>query len=169
MNTLCLLFGHPVAPSHFVEKPAKNCRCNAELRRDDTLTRIRHHASCFLKGHEYRKLGQRSGYEDFGCIQCGHPLLLREGEPSPETVLKKKVRYRCNVFGHKHLEEVSTRYGRVEYACACGHSFLKEEAGLKEINHPLRCFFLGHWVRYLGERSGASDYTCIHCGHLFYW
>ncbi len=41
------------------------------------------------------------------------------------TTFKKKVRYLCGLFGHR-VRHVTTRDGYEEFACFCGHSFLKE-------------------------------------------
>ena len=62
------------------------------------------------------------------CVRCGHPLLFHEDVDPYTTRLtfQKKVRYLCGLFGHR-VDTVATRDGFVEYACHCGHTFLRAE------------------------------------------
>lgn len=78
----------------------------------------------------------------------------------------KKVRYLCGLFGHR-VQEVAVRDGFTEYACHCGHSFLKRTSGETKIRHPLLCFFRAHRVRFLAKRCGYAEYVCEDCGHPF--
>ena len=41
---------------------------------------------------------------------------------------------------------VASRQGFHEYACDCGHSFLKAEPGRSEVKHPPVCLFAGHFL-----------------------
>ena len=79
---------------------------------------------------------------------------------------RKKVRYLCGLFGHR-VHHVGARDGFVEYACHCGHSFLKDEAPVRVIRHPMICVASGHYVRYVASRAGYSEYVCRNCGHPF--
>jgi hypothetical protein len=102
------------------------------------------------------------------CVKCGHPLVYPAGtDPFVDRgVFTKKVRYRCGLFGHR-VQAVATRDGFTEYACGCGHSFLKSSSGEKKIRHPLLCFFRAHRVRFLARRCDYAEYICDDCGHPF--
>jgi hypothetical protein len=117
------------------------------------------------------------------CRQCGHPLLFdAERDPyAASPTFKKKVRYLCGLFGHR-ARHITTRDGFQEYACFCGHSFLKGEskdsplqdtveAGLqtrlRKIFHPAICVVSGHFMRFLTRRGGYAEYVCRNCGHPF--
>lgn len=78
----------------------------------------------------------------------------------------KKVRYLCGLFGHR-VTRVAARDGFVEYACACGHSFLKRADAAGTIRHPLVCFFFAHRIVFLTRRAGYAEYVCRDCGHPF--
>ena len=78
----------------------------------------------------------------------------------------KKVRYACGLFGHR-VRAVSERDGFVEYACFCGHSFLKGAEGARTIRHPLVCFFFAHRILFVTTREGYAEYVCRDCGHPF--
>ncbi|MBI2066858.1 MAG: hypothetical protein HYT77_02455 [Deltaproteobacteria bacterium] len=128
---------------------------------------IWHVVSCFFSGHTYQEVGFREGHREYVCGRCGHPLLLTESQESPGKSFKKRVRYLCNFFGHKEVHKVSSRKGMTEYACRCGHSFLKKESDLKEVKHPAICFFVGHYIRFVEERFAKNEYLCRNCGHTF--
>jgi hypothetical protein len=130
--------------------------------------RIWHVLSCFFGGHTYERLGQREGHNEYTCLDCGHPLLFSvDKDPYiGKGRFLKKVRYLCNLFGHK-VHEVCQRHGYTEYACDCGHSFLKEESGLPTVTHPLICTFLGHYIHEIDRRDGVSETLCRNCGHTF--
>jgi hypothetical protein len=51
--------------------------------------------------------------------------------------------------------------------CPCGHSFMKGRRHLDRITHPLSCTLRGHYVRWMGDRLGFSEYVCSVCGHTF--
>src|SRR5262249_41966879 len=106
--------------------PDRSCRCGTPyLSRTGSITRVRHTLSCFLGHHQYEPLADRDGSREYVCVQCGHPLVFRDGhDPYRErTQFKKKVRYLCGLFGHR-VAPVTIRDGFAEYACHCGHTFL---------------------------------------------
>ncbi len=168
---LCALFGHHVDNLAFEasQTGARHCRCGEEfLHEDCAVTRIRHNVSCFLFGHRYVMTGERDGHHEYVCFPCGHPLLFEKGR-DPYVRRKrfsKKVRYLCNLFGHR-VRRVAQRRGLTEYACDCGHSFLKREQHAEVVKHPLTCLFAGHSVRFVERRGSFAEYLCGHCGHTF--
>jgi hypothetical protein len=167
----CAVWGHHV-DNHVFKRATgeqRNCRCGAEyLGEDRSLTHVRHTLSCFLGKHDYEKLADRDGCHEYVCTQCGHPLLF-EAEYDPYSAspkFKKKVRYLCGVFGHR-ARHVTTRDGFQEYACFCGHSFLKETQVWGKIRHPAICVVTGHRIQFLTKRGGFAEYVCKDCGHPF--
>ena len=164
LAVVCFLFGHrPATPDR--------CRCGAAvLPQDGTRTRVRHVLSCFFLGHHYVRLGARHGHHEYTCLDCGHPLLFRATRDPYATRERflKKVRYLCNLFGHR-VHTVTRRAGLTEYACNCGHSFLREEADLERVTHPPVCLVAGHFVRFLEERRGHVEHVCEGCGHTFFF
>ncbi len=159
----CRLWGHHVDNRSFREKTGsqRSCRCGERyLRTDGSHTRVRHTLSCFLGHHTYVRIADRDGHHEYVCLQCGHPLMFGEdGDPYGATEeFKKKVRYLCGLFGHR-VHRVTSRDGFVEYACHCGHSFLKEEGPIQVIRHPVICVAAGHFVRYERSRGGIRS-TC---------
>ena len=172
----CLVWGHHVDNHVFKQAggPHRRCRCGAHyLAEDRSLTHVRHTLSCFLGTHEYEKLADRHGCHEYVCVQCGHPLLF-DAEHDPYAgapAFKKKIRYLCGLFGHR-VRHVATRDGFEEFACFCGHSFLKsvEEAppsNTSKIRHPAICVVSGHRICYVTRRGGFAEYVCRDCGHPF--
>lgn len=160
---LCLLFGHQAGN--------RRCRCGAEvLSAGGSYAHIRHNLTCFFGGHRYRLAGARDDHNEYVCIACGHPLLLlRESDGRPRHgVFKKYIHYSCGLLGHR-VRLVALRDGFSEYACDCGHSFLKEAQGLLKIRHPWICLLSGHSVRFLRRRGGHAEFLCRNCGHPFLW
>jgi DNA-directed RNA polymerase subunit RPC12/RpoP len=159
----CFLFGH-----HGGGRP---CRCGADiLNTDGSYTHVRHNLVCFFGGHRYRLAGTRNEHNEYVCIQCGHPLLIgRKSDDLPsQGIFKKYIHYSCGPLGHR-VHQVGNRDGLHEYACYCGHSFLKQQAGLSKIRHPWICLLSGHSVWYLGRRFGQAEFLCRNCGHPFYF
>lgn len=166
---LCVLFGHQVDNRRFKAEGRLRCPCGKPvLREDGSRTRISHTVSCFFLGHHYQRIITRSGYTEYACTTCGHPLLFSEkGDPfCHRSHFKKKVRYICNLFGHD-TRKVAGRHGLHEYACLCGHSFLKNQEMNGIIKHPLICLFAGHLVSFVGRRAGFVEHLCQNCGHTF--
>jgi len=167
----CKLWGHHVDNRSFRQKAGsqRSCRCGEPyLMTDGSHTRVRHTLSCFLGHHTYVRMADRDGHHEYACLQCGHPLMFAaEGDPyAAAGIFKKKVRYLCGLVGH-HVHRVTSRDESVEYACHCGHSFLKAEGPIQVIRHPLICVAAGHFVRYVCSRAGYSEYVCRNCGHPF--
>jgi hypothetical protein len=171
LRASCALWGHHV-DNHMFERAstrARRCRCGAAyLAEDGGVTRVRHTLSCFLGHHTYERLIDRHGCHEYVCVQCGHPLLFRvDADPyAAERQFAKKVRYLCGLFGHR-VAVAATRDGFVEYACHCGHSFLKSDSARSTIRHPIVCVVFGHWIRFVTRRSGFAEYVCRRCGHPF--
>ena len=168
----CLLFGHKVSNSIFslLRGAAKQCNCGVPYLSHCEETRVSHTVSCFLAGHRYIRIAVRSGHNEYVCVRCGHPLLFRiDRDPySTRTIFVKKVRYLCNLFGHR-VHAVASRCDLHEYACDCGHSFLKAEAERREVKHPAVCLFAGHFLRFTERRGDYDEYFCRNCGHTFYF
>ena len=172
----CAVLGHHVDNHVFKQagRDGRRCRCGSEyLAEDRSITHVRHTLSCFLGKHDYEKLGDRHGCHEYVCRQCGHPLLFDAARDpyAASPNFKKKVRYLCGLVGHR-VRHVATREGLEEYACFCGHSFLKsvEEAPpsrVGKLRHPAVCVISGHFIRFLAKRGGFAEYVCVNCGHPF--
>ena len=167
----CRVWGHQVDNHRFRRSRQRERRClcgSTYLAEDNSTTHVRHTLSCFLGHHTYAKLGDRAGHHEYVCVQCGHPLLF-EAARDPYTgsgVFDKRVRYRCGLFGHR-VHHVTDRDGFSEYACHCGHTFLKHQGELRHITHPMICVVSGHRIRYVSGREGYAEYVCRDCGHPF--
>jgi DNA-directed RNA polymerase subunit RPC12/RpoP len=167
----CTVWGHQVDNHRFQESahPERRCTCGtAYLGMDGSLTHVRHTLSCFFGHHTYTKLIERDGHREYVCVQCGHPLLFEtDKDPYQDSALfNKKVRYLCGLFGHA-VHTVTDRDGYREFACHCGHTFLKPREQATHINHPAICVFSGHRIKYLTARGGYLEYVCRDCGHPF--
>ncbi len=165
----CALLGHDVDMLSWHNCSACCRRCATPfLSTREGDTRIGHVVSCFLFGHNYHLMGTRDGHNEYVCSRCGHPLLFAIAhDPYRECfVFKKKVRYLCNLFGHK-VHQLTNRSSFTEYACDCGHSFLKRRTGMVVVKHPLVCFLAGHFVRFVEMRNGYAEFFCRNCGHTF--
>lgn len=167
----CAVWGHHV-DNHAFERAAgrgRQCRCGEPyLAEDRSLTRVRHTLSCFLGHHTYKRLIDRHRCHEYVCVQCGHPLLFREDRDpfAAQASFRKKVRYLCGLLGHR-VEAVASRDGFTEYACHCGHTFLRAAPDLVTIRHPAVCVLFGHWISYVTRRGGFAEYMCRNCGHPF--
>ena len=137
----CSVWGHQVDNHRFrLESPAAGCRecpCGASyLAEDGSFTHVRHTLTCFFGHHTYTKVVDRDGHREYACVDCGHPLLFHaDHDPYAESaIFNKKVRYLCGLFGHR-VHAVADRDGFREFACHCGHSFLKPEGDRKAAHH----------------------------------
>lgn len=163
----CRLFGHRVHNRAFFEHGHACTRCHEPILEHGATTRVGHTLSCFLNVHTYDLLAERDGHREYVCVRCGHPLLFRlDEDPYGAEPFTKKVRYFCSLFGHD-VHHVATREGQEEYACGCGHSFLKWDDALSHITHPLVCFFQGHRIEWFANRGMLDEYVCRDCGHPF--
>jgi DNA-directed RNA polymerase subunit RPC12/RpoP len=167
----CAAWGHHVDNREFRSSAARDrcCRCGAEyLGTTGQATRVGHTLSCFLGHHTYQRLIDRDGYHEYVCVRCGHPLLFAaDTDPyASSSSFDKKVHYLCGLLGHR-VRAVTTRQGLVEYACFCGHTFLRAERNLTVIRHPAICVVAGHWITFVAKRAGYSEYICRSCGHPF--
>lgn len=166
----CALWGHHVDNHRLAAGlDERSCRCGQPyLSRTGSITRVRHTLACFLGHHHYEPLVDRDGSREYVCVQCGHPLVFRDGQDPyrQERHFRKKVRYLCGLFGHR-VEPVANRDGLTEYACHCGHTFLKPASDRTTIRHPMICVFFGHYVRYVTGRRDFDEFLCVNCGHPF--
>jgi hypothetical protein len=170
MRLSCAVWGHVVDNDAFRRGPrSRRCRCGAGyLPENGSATHVRHTLSCFLRHHTYARLAGRDGVHEYVCVRCGHPLVYPAAfDPFAERQrFAKKVRYACGLFGHR-VQAVAERDGFIEYACFCGHSFLKKSGGARTIRHPLVCFFFAHRIVFVTARAGYAEYVCEDCGHPF--
>ena len=168
-QVVCALFGHDVDGISWQTSGAGCRRCGAHfLPASECESRISHTVSCFLCGHAYHRIGTRDGHNEYTCVRCGHPLLFAIAcDPYRELLaFTKKVRYFCNLFGHE-VHQVSTRGSLIEYACDCGHAFLKRQVGMTIVKHPLICLLAGHFLHFFEVRNGYAEFHCRNCGHTF--
>lgn len=167
----CIVWGHQVDNHRFRREAGleRRCQCGEDyLAEDGSHTHVRHTLSCFIGHHTYTKLIDRDGHHEYVCVQCGHPLLFAAGHDpyTASQIFDKKVRYLCGLFGHR-VHHVTDRHGFSEYACHCGHSFLKVQGDMAHITHPMICVASGHRIRYVESRGGYAEYVCRDCGHPF--
>jgi predicted RNA-binding Zn-ribbon protein involved in translation (DUF1610 family) len=170
MRLSCALWGHVVDNEVFrLGSASRRCRCGVGyLEANGSVTHVRHTLSCFLRHHTYVRLTDRDGVHEYVCTRCGHPLVYPALEDpfANRERFGKKVRYACGLFGHR-VRDVASRDGFVEYACGCGHSFLKPSSGARKIRHPLVCFFFAHRILFVTMRAGYAEFVCRDCGHPF--
>lgn len=166
----CTLLGHKVDHTRIAGKTGTPCvRCGAAiLDYGPTVSRVAHTLSCFFGWHHYIPRGTRAQHNEYVCERCGHTLLFAlESDPySSHNKFKKKVAYVCGLLSH-HVHVVEKRSKATEYACRCGHPFLKAQADLKMIRHPISCVLLGHSVTVNDTRDAWAEYVCLRCGHPF--
>lgn len=166
----CTLLGHKVHHTTIAPDASARCaRCGAViLDRVRGASRVAHTLSCFFGWHHYIPVASRAAHNEYVCERCGHPLLFELGR-DPYTghdKFRKKVNYACGLFGHR-VHAVESGPETTEYACRCGHSFLKTERTLTVIRHPLTCVVLGHYVTVNEIRGEWTEYVCVRCGHPF--
>lgn len=169
-SAVCMLLGHKVHHTRIDEASHTRCvRCEAAiLGRDESVSRVAHTLTCFFGWHHYVGVAQRAGHNEYVCERCGHPLLYAaDRDPyASNSKFRKKVNYGCGLFGHR-VHVVRTESGTTEYACRCGHSFVKKQDALTVIRHPLTCVMLGHLVSINVIRGQWAEYLCLRCGHPF--
>ena len=170
----CEVWGHQVDNHRFRREPPsanrRQCPCGtAYLAEDGSFTHVRHTLTCFFGHHTYTKVIERDGHREYACVQCGHPLVFHaDHDPYGDSaIFNKKVRYLCGLFGHR-VHMVVDRDGFREFACHCGHSFLKPEGDHElHITHPAICVTSGHRIRFVARRAGYAEFVCRDCGHPF--
>ncbi len=171
-SVTCLLFGHKVHHTKVASGAGTPCaRCGVPmLDQGNSVSRVAHSLSCFFGKHHYTPIATRATHHEYVCEKCGHSLLLElNHDPYAGTQnFEKRVRYECGIFGHR-VHVVATGSRGTEYACVCGHPFLKARGALTLIRHPLACVLLGHFIS-LNENLGEwAQYVCRRCGHPFYF
>ena len=169
-SATCKLLGHKVHHTTIAKDSATRCvRCGtAILDRGHGVSRVAHTLSCFFGWHHYIAVASRAAHNEYVCERCGHPLLfeLARDPYSSHDKFKKKVNYLCGLFGHRvHIVETGSK--TTEYACRCGHSFVKTQKALTLIRHPPTCVVLGHFLTVNEIRGEWTEYVCIRCGHPF--
>ncbi len=168
----CALFGHQVEHTKIASDALTPCiRCGAAiLHQDISISRVAHTLSCFFGKHNYVPIATRVGHHEYVCEKCGHSLLLElTCDPyASQDEFKKRVSYACGLFGHR-VHAVATGSKATEYACKCGHSFLKAQPSLRVIRHPPACVLFGHLVTINEIRGDWVVYVCRRCGHPFHF
>ncbi|MGH9875855.1 MAG: hypothetical protein ACRD9S_25665 [Pyrinomonadaceae bacterium] len=166
----CMLFGHSVDHTNIAGDAHTPCaRCgSAILDQGNTVSHVSHTLSCFFGRHHYVHVASRTGHHEYVCERCGHPLLFEcARDPyARQRKFEKRVAYACGLLGHR-VHVVAARLKATEYACGCGHSFVKAETGMTVIRHPLACVMLGHIVKVNEIRGEWAEYVCRRCGHPF--
>ena len=170
LPAICLLFGHSVNHSRIASDSGTPCaRCgNAILEQRNKISHVSHSLSCFFGRHHYVRVASRKAHHEYVCERCGHPLLFEcVGDPyAGEGKFEKRVNYACGLLGHR-VHVVATRSTATEYACGCGHSFVKPKKDISVIRHPLACVVLGHFIKINEVRGEWAEYICCRCGHPF--
>lgn len=166
----CTLLGHKVDHTRITPKARTPCvRCGAAiLDQGPTASRVAHTLSCFFGWHHYVACAKRAQHNEYVCERCGHTLLfeLHSDPHSSHNKFKKKVDYLCGLLGHRvHVVRKDSKI--TEYACRCGHPFVKAQADLNMIRHPMSCVVLGHYIAINDTRGPWAEYVCLRCGHPF--
>ena len=168
----CVLFGHQVNYTRVAGDARTPCaRCGAAiLGRGGSVTRVAHILSCFLGKHRYSPIAARADHNEYVCQKCGHSLLFESARDpyAGRGKFEKGVSYACGLFGHR-VHVVAAEPDSSEYACLCGHPFVKARGALTLIRHPPACVLLGHLVTANLIRGGWAQYLCRRCGHPFYF
>ena len=168
----CALFGHKVHHTVIAWDARTPCaRCGAAiLDWSKGISRVAHTLSCFFGKHHYVPISTREDHHEYVCEKCGHSLLFELAHDPYASLSKfeKRVNYACGLFGHR-VHVVAKRSKAIEYACQCGHSFVRSQTALTLIRHPLACVLLGHFVISNEIRGDWAEYLCRRCGHPFYF
>jgi DNA-directed RNA polymerase subunit RPC12/RpoP len=169
-SSRCAILGHKVHHTEVTQGSSAPCvRCGAAiLDSGPTVSRVAHTLSCFFGSHHYVAVATRESHNEYVCDRCGHPLLFEFARDpyATQNNFNKKVNYACGLFGHR-VHVVAATSNTTEYACRCGHSFIREERALNVIRHPLSCVMFGHLVRINQIRGEWAEYVCVRCGHPF--
>jgi DNA-directed RNA polymerase subunit RPC12/RpoP len=166
----CVIFGHRVHHTRVSSEAHTPCvRCGKPiLDQGNAVSHVSHTLSCFFGRHHYVRVARRKGHHEYVCEKCGHPLLfeLFRDPYSSRGKFAKRVSYACGLLGHR-VHVVTTDQTFTEYACVCGHSFIKAERGMTVIRHPLACVVRGHFIAAHQVRGEWAEYVCRRCGHPF--
>lgn len=169
-STRCTLFGHRVDHTSIGSDSCTPCaRCGAAiLDQGNTVSRVAHTLSCFFGRHHYILVARRAAHHEYVCEKCGHPLLFESARDpyASQGKFRKRVDYACGLLGHR-VHVVAAGVKATEYACLCGHSFVKAQRSLTVIRHPLACVLLGHFVTLNEIRDKWAEFICRRCGHPF--
>jgi len=169
-SSRCALFGHRVHHSRIAGDGGTPCvRCGSPiLYKGNSISHVCHSLSCFFGRHHYVHASTRASHHEYVCERCGHPLLFESGSDpyASQGKFKKRVSYACGLLGHR-VHVVATGPKATEYACLCGHSFIKAKRAITVIRHPLACVALGHFVKVNEIRGEWAEYVCCRCGHPF--
>lgn len=98
----CRVLGHEL-DNRMVADGRPRCRgCHEPiLFEDGRITHTRHVLGCMLRHHTYVRIDRRAGHNEYLCLRCGHPLLLKDRDPHSDALpFHKRVHYRCAAFGH---------------------------------------------------------------------
>ena len=166
----CTLFGHSAQCIKISSGTSTRCvRCGeAILDQGSAISHLAHNLACFFGGHQYVHVSRREFHHEYACERCGHPLLLeltRDGDGS-RTTFTKRVSYGCGLLGHR-VHVVASGSKGTEYACLCGHSFVKAAKAMTVIRHPIACVMHGHLLKVNEIRGEWAEYVCCRCGHPF--
>jgi DNA-directed RNA polymerase subunit RPC12/RpoP len=168
----CKILGHKVHHTKVAGEAGAPCaRCGgAILDQSHSGSRVAHTLSCFFGKHGYVPIATRAAHHEYLCEKCGHSLLfeLTRDRYTGRGRFEKRVSYACGLVGHR-VHVVTMRSKTTEYACLCGHPFVKAESALTMIRHPLACVLLGHFVTINDIRGPWAEYLCRRCGHPFYF
>jgi DNA-directed RNA polymerase subunit RPC12/RpoP len=164
------VFGHSLRQIKISSAVSTLCgRCGeAILDQGTTASHVSHNLSCFFRGHHYVHIATRAAHDEYVCDKCGHPLLLELVRVPHEnrTNFTKRVNYGCGLRGHR-VHVVANGLRGTEYACLCGHSFVKTTSAMTIIRHPLACIVQGHLLKINEVRGEWAEYVCCRCGHPF--
>ena len=168
----CVLLGHKVHYTQIAGDARTPCaRCGAAIPgQGNSVSRVAHTFSCFFGKHLYFPIATRADHHEYVCEKCGHSLLFESARDpyAGRGKFEKGVSYACGLFGHC-VHVVAEGANTTEYACRCGHPFVKARGALTLIRHPLACVLLGHYVTADVIRGGWAQYVCRRCGHPFYF
>ena len=165
----CRVWGHAVDNRVYRYRTRACTRCARECLGDDNgVVRVGHTLSCFLRHHTLRtgRGARRPRGVRLRPLWPSAPLCAWRGSVRYERSLRQ-----ARTVSLRPVRTSRPRGGvarrRDRYACHCGHTFVQHRDGESVIRHPLVCFFLGHWIRFVDARHGYSEYACRNCGHPF--
>ena len=166
----CTLLGHKVDHTRIAHDTITPCaRCGAAiLDRGSRVSRVAHTLSCFFGWHHYIAVGTRAAHNEYVCERCGHPLLFESSHDpySNSGKFRKKVDYVCGLLGHR-VHVVTTGPNTTEYACRCGHPFIKNAERSQSDSSPADLCLGWNFVTVNQTRGEWTEFVCLRCGHPF--